>query len=79
MSGLGADPAASTISYPNGVDPSCTVVRHECEQCRRSLVTHPHLLTGLGSDPGQQARVNPDKLGNVGAGGSASTDFEANE
>ncbi|WP_231868846.1 hypothetical protein [Rhodococcus opacus] len=79
MSGLGADPTASTISYLHGVDPSCTVAWYECEQCGRSLATHPHLLTGLGSDPGQQARVNPDMFGDVGAGGSTSTDFEAND
>ncbi|MGW5150444.1 hypothetical protein [Rhodococcus koreensis] len=78
MSGLGADPTASTISYLNGVDPVCIRLRNQCEQCGRSLVTHPCLLTGLGSDPGQQARVNPDMLGDVCAGGATPADFEAN-
>ncbi|WP_257890729.1 hypothetical protein [Rhodococcus sp. USK10] len=76
MSRFGADPTASTIGYPNGLDPSYIGVRYQCEQCGRSPVTHPCLLTGLGSDPGQQARVNTDMLGDVCAGGATSADFE---
>ncbi|WP_225858255.1 hypothetical protein [Rhodococcus wratislaviensis] len=76
MSRFAADPTASTIGYPNGLDPSYIGVRYQCEQCGRSPVTHPCLLTGLGSDPGQQARVNTDMLGDVCAGGATSADSE---
>ncbi|MFC9359784.1 hypothetical protein ACFTZB_24855 [Rhodococcus sp. NPDC057014] len=78
LSGFGADPTASTFRYPHGVDPRYTGVRYQCEQCGRSPVTDPRLLTGLGSDPGQQMRVNPGMLGGVCAGGVASADVEGN-